>query len=208
MRFGMKELEECGHCQQKNVWVQSEIETDLTPTPETDEISVQTQYILLMCATCWRPTLISIEKAYANVDAEWLQSIPKILYPQTQTSISNLPPKVEQRYKAALKVKYIEPNSFAVMVGKTLEAICNHEQITGKNLAEKIDQLAKQGRIPQTLAEMSHQLRQIRNLGAHDNDDEVTNSDVPIILDFLEAILEYLYIAPIKINLLRERLKK
>jgi hypothetical protein len=37
------------------------------------------------------------------------------------------------------------------------------------------------------------QLRQIRNLGAHDAEDEVTEADVRIIVDFLEAILEYLF---------------
>ncbi len=56
---------------------------------------------------------------------------------------------------------------------------------------------------------MAHQIRQIRNLGAHaDEDDEVTGADVPIMLDFLEAILEYLYVAPAKIAAVQVRLKK
>jgi hypothetical protein len=62
--------------------------------------------------------------------------------------------------------------------------------------------------IPQTLAEMAQQLRQIRNLGAYDANDEVTEEDVPIIMDFLEAILEYLYVAPAKIAAVQARLKK
>jgi hypothetical protein len=54
---------------------------------------------------------------------------------------------------------------------------------------------------------MAQQLRLIRNLGAHNAGDEVTEEDVPIILDFLEAILEYLYVAPAKIEVVRQRLK-
>ncbi|MFL5699369.1 MAG: DUF4145 domain-containing protein [Ktedonobacteraceae bacterium] len=119
-----------------------------------------------------------------------------------------MPEIVERRYAAALKVQYVEPNAFAVMVGKTLEAICNHEKIDGKTLSERLNKLASTDRIPQTLAQMAHQLRQIRNLGAHDNDDEVNKEDVPIILDFVEAILEYLYVAPSKIEAVRKRLNK
>jgi hypothetical protein len=87
-----------------------------------------------------------------------------------------------------------------------LEAACNHEQAQGRTLAQKLNYLAQNGRIPNTLAEMAHQLKELRNLGAHDAEDEVTENDVPIILDFLEAILEYLYVAPAKIEAVRTRL--
>ena len=68
--------------------------------------------------------------------------------------------------------------------------------------------LANDGRIPNTLAEMAQQLKKLRNLGAHDAEDEVTNEDVPTIISFLEAILKYLYVAPAKIGTVRARLKK
>ena len=55
---------------------------------------------------------------------------------------------------------------------------------------------------------MAHQIRLICNIGAHDAEDDVTEEDVPIILDFLEAILEYLYIAHAKIEALQARLAK
>ena len=75
-------------------------------------------------------------------------------------------------------------------------------------LADKLTYLAGAGRIPQTLAEMAHHLKELRNLGAHDAEDTVTEEDVPIILDFLEAILEYLYVAPAKVAAVQARLKK
>lgn len=57
---------------------------------------------------------------------------------------------------------------------------------------------------------MTHQIRQIRNLGAHadEDDDEVTEADAPLMLDFLTAILEYLYVAPAKIAAVQSRLNK
>ena len=68
--------------------------------------------------------------------------------------------------------------------------------------------MASTGRIPKTLTEMANQLKQLRNLGAHDAEDEVTEEDVPIILDFLEVILEYLYVAPAKIAAVQARLNR
>ncbi len=122
--------------------------------------------------------------------------------------LTNLPEPIEKKYKAALRVQDIEPSACAVLAGRTLEAICNYENAIGKSLSEKLNNLVGLERIPKTLAEMAHQLRQIRNLGAHDAEDEVTEEDVPIILDFLEAILEYLYVAPAKIAAVQARLKK
>jgi hypothetical protein len=76
------------------------------------------------------------------------------------------------------------------------------------NFYEKLNYLAQKGRIPKTLAEMAHQVRLLRNLAAHDAEDEVTEKDVPIILESLEAILEFLCIAPAKIEAVRARLNK
>ena len=135
----------------------------------------------------------------------------RILYPgskKAKTPLINLPKTIERNYFAALKVQDIEPSACAVLVGRTLEAVCNYEKATGKTLSDKVNNLVNSDRIPRTLAEMAHQLRQIRNFGAHDAEDEVTEEDVPIILDFLEAILEYLYVAPAKIAAVQARLKK
>jgi hypothetical protein len=56
--------------------------------------------------------------------------------------------------------------------------------------------------------ETAHQLRKIRNFGAHNAEYDLTEEDVPVILDFIEVILEYLYIAPAKIAAVQARLKK
>jgi hypothetical protein len=88
-----------------------------------------------------------------------------------------------------------------------LEVVCLQEGATGKNLVERLTVLADSGRIPGPLAHMAQQLRQIRNLGAHAATDEVRAADVPVILEFGEAILEYLYRAPAKVAAVSDRLK-
>ncbi len=172
---------------------------------------------ILECEWCKKPTLEETGMSYSFVaDAfstgmELQSSEITVLYPEAKTAktpLTNLPEMIEKKYMAALKVQDIEPSACAVLVGRTLEAVCNYEKASGKNLLDKVNNLVSSDRIPRTLAEMAHQLRQIRNFGAHDAEDEVTEEDVPIILDFLEAILEYLYIAPAKIDAVKARLKK
>ena len=161
---------------------------------------------LSRCIVCSEITLkevLNYEDKFGDFYSE-----EKIYYPITKTFSNNLPSTVNRAYWTALKVKPIDPNAFAVSVGRTLEAAYNHERAQGRNLTQKLDFLVQNGRIPKTLAEMAKQLKELRNLGAHDDEDEVTEEDIPIILEFLEAILEYLYVAPAKIEAVRTRLKR
>jgi Domain of unknown function (DUF4145) len=199
----------CGHCGNQTVWELHEpYETDKKSSKRTWEVSEYKVYTTLMCSTCFQPTLRKTIMVYLEVDNELVEGETEILYPTKIVQLKNLPETIEKKYQAALRVRFIEPNACAVLVGRTLEAACNHENAEGRNLAQKLNELAQRGRIPDTLAEMAQQLRELRNLGAHDAEDEVTEEDVPIILDFLEAILEYLYVAPAKIEAVRARLTR
>lgn len=157
---------------------------------------------LFQCPLCNRPTLGEMQYEIFNTSGVFLnleEDKLDILYPIRETRLRDLPYKVESKYQEALKVYRVSPASFAVMAGKTLEAVCKQENATGRTFSDKLNNLTSSDRMPKTLADMAHQVRQIRNLGAHNTEDEVTEEDVPIILDFLEAILEYLCVAPAKI---------
>jgi hypothetical protein len=170
--------------------------------------SYKEQWLIQECVTC-KGLFLKEQHIYRGQDEypyDWEEF--KILYPVTKYISDNLPSPVMKAYEAALKIKPIDPSAFAVMAGKILEVACNHEKAQGRNLAQKLDFLAKSGRIPITLVEMAKQVRLLRNLAAHDAEDEVTKEDVPTILEFLDAILEYLYVAPAKIEAVRTRLKR
>lgn len=197
----------CGHCGNRTSF---EIKAECSQRHMLDHRGTHDVIIwrVLICSTCSKPTL---EEDTQIVDSNIIPSRSKrteILYPLVRTRLSNLPEAIERTYLEALRVRNVSPASCAVMVGRTLEAACNHEKAQGKDLANKLNYLASTNRIPQTLAEMAHQVRQFRNSGAHVAEDEVTEEDVPIIMDFAEAILEYLYVAPAKIEAVRARLKK
>lgn len=166
-------------------------------------------WTIMRCETCYEISMYQVSFSTEAIDGvQHSTATIKVLYPVDRPELPNLPVKIEKAYRAALKVKKIESNACAVLVGRTLEAACNQEQAPGRVLADKLTYLAGAGRIPKTLAEMAHHLKELRNLGAHDDEDTVTEEDVPIILDFLEAILEYLYVAPAKVAAVQARLKK
>jgi hypothetical protein len=73
---------------------------------------------------------------------------------------------------------------------------------------EKVNNLIKSERIPPLLADVAHLGRQIGNLGAHFDKEEVTEADVTAMLDFLETILEYLYVLPPKVAAVKARLNR
>jgi Domain of unknown function (DUF4145) len=160
-------------------------------------------WVLYQCVSCDRPTLIEVW--YFDGTDEWEETT---LLPSAASDNSSLPEPVARAYEAALAVRHVEPNAFAVLIGRMLEVVCQHEGAAGKNLVERLAVLADSGRIPGPLAEMAQQLRQIRNLGAHAAYDEVREADVPVISEFAEAILEYLYRAPAKVAAVEDRLTK
>ncbi len=198
----------CGHCGNKTILASRGKYEHKKPVWDTEKdtyVMRTRSWEVFECVTCSKPTLIEDDMVLNDADLPEGNRI--VLYPSVDTPLTNLPGKIEKAYAAAIKVKNIEPNACAVLVGRTLEAACNHEQAQGTTLAQKLNHLAQNGRIPNTLAEMARQLKELRNLGAHDAEDEVTEQDVPIILDFLEAILEYLYVAPAKVEAVRTRLR-
>ena len=204
------EVRYCGHCGNRTAFLErglSNLHWNIDDEERPFSGEKFTTWRMLQCLTCNEMSLY--REAYEKWDNKIkLPMEMGIVYPVASRPLTNLPNVVEKAYLSTFKVRHIEPNACAVLAGRTLEIVCNHEKAQGKALADKLQYLANSGRIPQTLAEMAKQLRLLRNLGAHDAEDEITETDVPIIIDFLEAILEYLYVAPAKIAAVQDRLKK
>lgn len=202
-----------------------------------DSQDEQRMWFLFQCTACSRPILaeciVPERKKFGEVPEVFRRGIQyseikpdfpvilfddhspneRILYPQNEAVKGDwtwvLPDGVRHTYQAALKVQSVDAEAFAIMVGRTLEEICSAEKATGNRLVDKIKSLANAGRIPQVLADMFTQLRLLRNLAAHadKSDYTVTEKDVSIIREFIDAILEYLYIVRWKIDYLEKQMK-
>lgn len=130
----------------------------------------------------------------------------KILYPSGPEHIRGLPMKISKAYEASQKVKLIDSNAFAVLLGRVLELVCIDKNAVGNSLFERLKDIADRGIMPQQLADMAHALRQLRNIGAHADLGELTNAEVPILEDLSIAILEYVYSAPALVELVQSKL--
>jgi hypothetical protein len=191
--------ERCGHC-----GYGGDLEEVARPVVEKKtfqaepygEVEVRTYWFLHRCPRCLKATLIEDRWCDEFSDPEDDTSVQ--IFPAPRDN-SGIPSRVLKSYWEANRIKGEAPGLYAVGIRVTLEAICKDAGATGRSLYEMLDQLAGEGRIPAQLAEMGHQLRARGNLGAHADDAEVTDEDIPIIEEFADAILEYMYRAPAKI---------
>jgi hypothetical protein len=162
-------------------------------------------YQLVECPACGG---ISLRRYYWHSDAmDPSEVVFETLYPSTRLSPRGLPEKIATSYESAAKVRGIDPNAYAVLVGRVLELICEDRGARGNSLAGKLKDLATRGEVPQKLVDVADGLRQLRNLGAHAFLGELTGAEVPVLEDLTRAILEYVYTAPLLAREAEERLK-
>jgi len=189
----------CGHCGNKTPM---EIVASFSQIQEKYDESIKMSWEegpvweLLLCPACSDVTLQRTEYHEAFVD----DLLSEILYPIKTKPIIGLPKEVNMSYEAALRVSNIDPNAFAVLLGRVLDKVCLDRKAQGESLSEKLQYLAKQGEIPSRLAEIAHQLRQLRNIGAHADLGDLTEKEIPILSALCNAILEYVYTAPALID--------
>ena len=189
----------CGHCGNvANCKVKAEYTRHITD--EWGDFYVTT-WRLLQCPAC---SNIILHQAY--IDTSTVEQDVTILYPTARTRLPKLPIEIAKEYEATLKVRRISANACAVLARRTLEAICTQQGATGGSLYQQLDSLLKSASIPPLLADIAHLGRQIGNLGAHFGKGEASDADVGVMLDFLETILEYLYVIPAKVASVKSRL--
>lgn len=160
-------------------------------------------YELLACPACEEVTL---RKYYYAIYLDANEMVPVVLYPYEDKTPAALPPVVMTAYQAAGKVRSIDPNAYAVLLGRVLDVVCKDRKVTGNTLYERLEDLGRKGEIPQPLVEMAHGLRQLRNVGAHAELGELTSDEIPFLDGLCRAILEYVYSAPELVERAKTRL--
>jgi hypothetical protein len=209
--------DQCGHCGRlgalehvKDVAVSSR-PTTITEThgddPRRYEREVADQQILSVrrCTVCEGLTL----GTYRYVD-DWSDPSDFMdwqdIYP-ARKPLEALPDRVRERYLQMLELLHA-PDAFAVRAGRLLEAVCAERGVAKGVLRDRIDLLVEQADVPAALVEQAHLVRRYRNFGGHDDDIEVEEADVPLIRDFAETLLDYLYWGPEKLAQGKGRLEE
>ena len=205
----------CGHCGNKApmevVATYDQVQPHSFPPPKGSLIRGQEWeagqiWKLTLCPACSGLTLMEIDY-HTGMEPDIGIVDTRVLYPSVDKSLTGIPPEVDKAYQAALKVRRIDSNAFAVLLGRVLDKVCLDRGASGKSLYSRLTSLAEKGEIPAQLADMAHQLRQLRNIGAHADLGELTPTEVPVLDDLCRAILEYVYTAPRLIEQVELRLK-
>lgn len=199
----------CGHCGNSapmnivTVWKKDLKKpkklSDTESTFGTFDLWNERHYQTLICMTCKKPTFRSIlwsegMGVYQNVVAN--ESLVEVYYPQSEEISSGLPESIHKAYEAARKVKSVDANAFAVLIGRLLELVCVDQNAEGDSLFKKLKYLSEKKIIPDKLSKIAQGLREHRNIGAHAELGELTEEDVPLLEKLTRAILEYVYTAP------------
>jgi hypothetical protein len=164
-------------------------------------------YQLLKCPAC---KLVSLRRAWYHDGAmDPCDIVFELLFPQPdQSAPAGLPRAIHQGYEAATRVRGIDPNAYGVLLRRVLELVCEDRQAQGRNLNDKLQDLADRDEIPDKLVAVAGGLRQLGNIGAHPGLGELTESESPIINDLCKAILDYVYTAPFLADRAEESLEK
>jgi hypothetical protein len=112
---------------------------------------------------------------------------------------------VASNFQEAKRIQNISPNAFAVLMRRGLEAMCDERAVAAGNLAKRLEVLAKKGEIPPVLAEITGVLRTLGNSGAHNTNQTVTVPMTWAMEEFFRALVEYVYIAPSRLQQFRKK---
>jgi len=212
---------ECGHCANVSkmlVLSKGNLDEDILETLESgNQFNITHYWIwhILRCPSCEK---VNIYQEYWN-SASDVASYDGItntydpyttmerLYPQDKRIFKNLPQYVKESLRVARRLLHLEPLAAAVFVGRTIEYVCADRKAKGRSLEDKIKNLAAQNEIPPQLADMAQSSRLFRNMGAHASGiDSISVEDASVLCDFCEAILEYVYEAPVMMEHIKKRL--
>lgn len=161
---------------------------------------------MLQCPACKAVTLRSY---YWDDNALGEPLDYHVLYPvPASNELGGLPDNIARAYEAARRVRTIDPNAYAVLVGRVVELICEDRGAKGKFLSHKLRDLATRGEIPKNLVPVAKTLADLRNVGAHSSLGELTAGEVPLLDDLVRSILEYVYAAPFVAHCANERLQR
>lgn len=205
----MEQVVICPHCgNETNLEVVYSIETPekvYSMNDPDDFIELDTTYYLTQCKTCLSIAL------YCDTEADEKQgklSEAYICYPAQKLYHDYIPLSIRETYTEAKRIKNISPTAFAVMIRRGLEFICKEKKAKGRNLNQQLRDMGKSEIIPHTLVEMGDTLRFLGNLGAHATEYKIDRNEAQAMDDFFSAMIEFVYIAPEKLNKVKEIIKK
>ena len=181
-------LLECKHC---SAMVEAlEIATHFKEWHD-DENEPPEKWTLAICPRCKRPLLASQSDYGGGFDAD----TPVRVYPVPDRRLGSAVPKTIRAAfgEAIVCFKAKAYTASAIMCRKTLEGLCAEHKVEERNLSLSLKKLKETGVIEARLFEWAEELRTLGNEAAHDVSSTISRQDAADILEFTEALAEYVF---------------
>jgi len=140
------------------------------------------------------------EQVWEDFDGDVRHTVSTTVYPRVVRNHSGLkgttwiPALIRNVYRQTLSA-YSDNAYVLASIGlrATIEAVCNHLEISGSNLEKRIDQLFKTGYVSNSDKKRLHAIRFLGNDAAHEVK-EPKESDLRVALEIVEHILNSVFI--------------
>lgn len=115
------------------------------------------------------------------------------------SNVDKVPKEIRADYEEAVNCFVASQNKATVVMSRrTVQGVClNLGAESDSKLFQQIDALGKEGELTNRLVKLAHSIRGLGNDGAHPRDDgidEVTNEEAERALEFVEHLLQHVYI--------------
>ena len=207
MKQGAKIKNYCNECHHET-W--HEILFVKTISENSEEFSWSKDYAVLQCAGCDNicfKTEASDSESY-DIDeyGNWIPIIDRKIYPPINEGLG----EIENLYEGPIEINKIYTETVksitdgcytlaGIGLRATIEAICNHENIQGRDLNTRINKLVTNGFISKDDANKLHAIRFIGNDAAHEIKAPL-NNQIIIALKIIQHLISTKYAMQEEIN--------
>jgi hypothetical protein len=197
---------ECPYCESK---VDGEVKGE-QESYDPEEEGLPFKVVLLKCPVCKNALLGGSDLVLNGPDTSPEWSNLNRLWPQQETYINWEIPAIARNslVEARSCFKARAYSACAVMSGRTLEGVCLHHSTKSKTLDHGLKELKDSGIIDDRLYQWSEELRKQRNIGAHATEEKISKDDAKDLLDFAQAICDYVFVLNARFNRFMERKNK
>lgn len=181
-----------------------------TISSDSEDYHCSDEFMLIQCLGCdkvsFREEFHDYEVFWQTGEDEWEHDITVHSYPNflkrhnVITNKSDIPETVCRIYDESIIAIKEEAYTLAGLgLRATIEAICNEQTITGRDLQQRINKMQNQGLISKKDAQRLHSIRFLGNDAAHEIK-KATKASVLIALTIIEHILLTLYVLDKEVN--------
>jgi hypothetical protein len=188
---------------------------------ETTEIDKYKKLEYASCLNCSELVVVlkkgTIE-VYDDIGSEDINELEweKIIFPKTNNfqESQDIPEVYFEDYEEAIKVISASPKASAALSRRLLQSLLRDEfGIKKRSLAQEIETFIELEGIPTHITDAVDAVRNIGNLAAHPTKNENTGEIVPVengeaewLIEVIEALFDFVFIQPIKLERRRKEL--